>query len=263
MSDNPLASLQNLKPLDRRPAAEIIAENLLALISSGNLKAGDTLPTEQELGAALQVSRPVIREALRGLQILGVVESRQGGRCYVTDLKASRLASPFQLIVALDEENGSHLYEARVAVEGQLLILGVGRATPTAIEHLEHLVREGYRLTADPVAFRVMDIEFHRTLTGLAGNPFLDRMAQSLYHIGSEFRRMASETPGVLDRSAVEHEQIVKAIKAGDANGAAEAMRIHLESIRRTTLNAMRERETPNRGNRRDPPKPPSTRRAR
>jgi len=240
MSDGPIASLQSLKPLDRRPAAEIVAENLLALISSGNLKAGDTLPTEQELGIALQVSRPVIREALRGLQILGVVESRQGGRCYVTDLKASRLASPFQLLVALDEGNVVHLYEARVAVEGQLLMLGVTRATADDIAHLEHLVREGYRLKDDPVAFRVMDLEFHRTLTGLAGNPFLDRMAQSLYHIGSEFRRIASETPGVLARSAAEHGKIVEAIKAKDAAGAAEAMRIHLESISHTTENAMR-----------------------
>lgn len=240
MTEGALSSLQNLKPLERRPAAEIVAENLLALISSGNLKAGDTLPTEQELGTALQVSRPVIREALRGLQILGVVESRQGGRCYVTDLKASRLAAPFQLIVALDEENAAHLYEARVAVEGQLLMLGVARATAADIAHLDHLVREGHRLKDDPVAFRVMDLEFHRSLTGLAGNPFLDRMAQSLYHIGSEFRRIASETPGVLERSASEHGNIVEAIKLKDPSGAAEAMRVHLESISRTTRAAMR-----------------------
>lgn len=239
MNGGPLTSLQNLKPLERRPAAEIVAENLLTLITSGNLKAGDTLPTEQELGTALQVSRPVIREALRGLQILGVVESRQGGRCYVTDLKASRLAAPLQVIVALDESNVSHLYEARVAIEGQLLMLGVERASPAAIEHLEHMVKEGYRLTGDPVAFRVMDVEFHRTLTGLAGNPFLDRMAQSLYHIGSEFRRMASETPGVLSRSAAEHEEIVNAIKRRDLIGAAEAIRTHLQSINRTTEQAM------------------------
>ncbi|MFV0333001.1 MAG: FCD domain-containing protein, partial [Tropicimonas sp.] len=83
-----------------------------------------------------------------------------------------------------------------------LLMLGAARATAADVAHLEHLVREGHRLKDDPVAFRVMDLEFHRTLTGLAGNPFLDRMAQSLYHIGSEFRRIASETPGALSRSA-------------------------------------------------------------
>lgn len=239
MSDLARNSLKNLKPLERKPAAEMVVEKLLELIHAGNIKAGDTLPTENELAAALHVSRPVVREALRGLQILGVVESRQGGRCSVTDLKPARLAAPLQMIIGVDETNLEQLFEARVVVEGQLLELGAGRATDAAIEHLEYMVREGYRLVQDPVAFRVLDLEFHQTLTGLAGNAFLDRVSQSLYHIGSEFRRVASETPGVLERSAAEHDAIVKAVRLRDAATAAEAMRTHVRSIQRTTQNAM------------------------
>lgn len=108
-------------PLTRRPAAELVVERLLELIHTGSLRAGDTLPTEQEIGAALQVSRPVVREALRGLQILGVVETRQGGRCPVTDLKPERLAASVQMLVALDERNIDSIYEARMVVEGELL----------------------------------------------------------------------------------------------------------------------------------------------
>ena len=238
--ESALASLSKIAPVSRKPAAEIVVERLLDLIYSGSLKAGDTLPTEQELGAALQVSRPIIREALRGLQILGVVETRQGGRCSVTDLKPSRLAAPLQFLVALDDRNVDALYEARSTLEGDLLALGAPRATPEAIEHLEHMVREGHRLLDDPLAFRVLDLEFHETLIGLAGNPFLERMAKSLYHIGAEFRRIASETPGVLAKSAKEHEAIVKAIKQHDAAKAASAMRTHLASIRRTTHEAMK-----------------------
>ncbi len=101
------------------------------------------------------------------------------------------------------------------------------------------MVREGYRLTEDPLAFRVLDLEFHETLIGLAGNPFLERMAQSLYHIGAEFRRLASETPGVLVNSAREHDAIIKAIRKHDGAKAAGAMRTHLSSIARTTREAM------------------------
>ena len=228
-----------MAPVARKSAAEMVVEKLLELIYAGSVKAGDTLPTEQELGAALQVSRPVIREALRGLQILGVVETRQGGRCSVTDLKPSRLAAPLQFLVGLEHNNVEALYEARLTVEGQLLALGAERATPAALEHLEHMVHEGHRLTTDPIAFRVLDLEFHQTLMGLANNPFLERTAQSLYHIGAEVRRIASETPGVLTNSAREHELILAALKSRNPERARLAMHAHLESILRTTRDAM------------------------
>src|SRR5882672_7176066 len=83
-SDIDMSLLDAIEPLNRRPAAEHVAERLLRQVGAGTLKPGDKLPTEHELAAVMQVSRPVIREALRGLSILGVVESRQGGRCYVT-----------------------------------------------------------------------------------------------------------------------------------------------------------------------------------
>ena len=91
---NSMTMFEGMEPLSRKPVSERVAMKLLDLIRTGNLKAGDKLPTENELAAALQVSRPVVREALRGLSILGIVESRQGGRCYVTDLSPSRLVAP-------------------------------------------------------------------------------------------------------------------------------------------------------------------------
>lgn len=228
-----------IAPLDRRPVAERVAKRMLELISSGNLKAGDKLPTENELAAALSVSRPVVREALRGLSILGVVESRQGGRCYVTDLAPARLMAPLQMVIAVDETNVDALYEARLAVEGEIVRLAAVRATPDDLAVLADLVTAGYSLTADPVGFRVMDHEFHATLSRLGGNPFLERAARSLYELGMEYRRVASDTLGVVARSAVEHEAIVAALKARDPEKAAVAMRAHLTSISRTTYEAM------------------------
>jgi GntR family transcriptional repressor for pyruvate dehydrogenase complex len=139
----------------------------------------------------------------------------------------------------LDLDNVDSLYDARSLLECNLLAMGAPRASPEAVDHLRHMVREGYRLVDDPVAFRVLDLEFHQTLNALAGNPFLERMAQSLYHIGTEFRRVASETPGVLRQSAAEHEAIVDAIERGSGEASAEKMRLHLASIRKTTRDAM------------------------
>ena len=138
----------------------------------------------------------MVREALRGLSILGVVESRQGGRCYITDLTPARLVAPLQMVIAVDETNVDALYEARLAVEGALVRLGTMRASEKDLARLSELVAAGYELSADPVGFRVMDHEFHLTLSRLAGNPFLARAALSLYELGMEFRRVAAETPG-------------------------------------------------------------------
>ena len=234
-----MSLFESLEPLSRKPVAERVANRLLDLIRSGNLKAGDKLPTENELAAALQVSRPIVREALRGLSILGVVESRQGGRCYVTDLSPSRLLAPVQLVMAIDETNVDALYEARVAVEGELLRLGATRATAADLAKLRQMVRAGYELASDAVGFRVLDLEFHQTLMHIAGNPFLERVAQSLYELGIEYRRVASEMPGLIARSAAEHEAIVEALASRDPEKAVEAMRAHLTSISRSTFEAM------------------------
>lgn len=236
---NDATKFQGMEPLNRKPVSEQVAMKLLELIRTGNLKAGDKLPTENELASALQVSRPVIREALRGLSILGVVESRQGGRCYVTDLSPSRLVAPLQMVIAIDESNVEALYEARLEVECSILKLAAVRLTDGDLAKLRALVKSGYELVDDPVGFRVLDLEFHQTLIALANNPFLERIALSLYDIGIEYRRVASETTGVISRSAAEHEAIVEALATRNPERAADAMREHISSIAKSTYEAM------------------------
>jgi GntR family transcriptional regulator, transcriptional repressor for pyruvate dehydrogenase complex len=235
-----MSVLETMEPFSRKPIAERVADRLLGLIRSGNLKAGDKLPTENELAEAMHVSRPIVREALRGLSIMGVVESRQGGRCYVTDLAPERLLGPLELVIALDESNVNALYEARVVVECGLIRAAAAKVTDENLALLRDLAEAGYRRASDPVGFRVLDQEFHTLLMKLAGNPVLERVAASLYQLGMEFRRAASETPGVLDRSAAEHDAIVQALASRDPDRADDAMRTHLQSINRTTFEAMK-----------------------
>jgi len=228
-------------PLPRRPvAAERVADQLAELIQSGNLRAGDLLPSETELAGALRVSRPVVREALRGLHLLGLVETRQGGRCSVANLDASRLLQPFQFVLGLTEANADKLFEARVTVESSIIRLGTANVTDDALAALHPMLQAGFSLACDPVGFRVLDLQFHEALMDLAGNPFLKAAAKGLYGLGMNYRRVASETPGVIERSATEHAAIVEALAKRDPDGAAEAMRAHLMSISRTTIESMR-----------------------
>jgi len=239
-AESQMQQLEKIIPLQRAPAAaERVANQLLELVRSGNLKAGDVLPSENDLAGALQVSRPVVREALRGLAIMGVVESRQGGRCYVTDLEVSRLLAPLQFVISLDESNVNALYQSRLIIEVGLIRLGAPLVDNATLARLREMVAAGHSLTRDPVGFRVLDLEFHEQIMKIAGNPFMEVVARSLYELGMEYRRVASQTPGVLDRSAAEHEAIVDALATRDADAAAAAMQAHLSSINRTTYDAM------------------------
>src|SRR5262249_15321497 len=83
----------------RQPISEQVANRILSMVRSGNLKPGDRLPTEQQMSIALSISRPPLREALKALTLMGIVESRQGGRYTVTDLSPSRLVGPFNSIL--------------------------------------------------------------------------------------------------------------------------------------------------------------------
>ena len=83
--------------IDRPSISEQVSTRILSMIKSGNLKAGDKLPTEKQMCVALGISRPPLREALKALTLMRILESRQGGRYTVTDLSPSRLVTPFNL----------------------------------------------------------------------------------------------------------------------------------------------------------------------
>ncbi|MBV8402076.1 MAG: FadR family transcriptional regulator [Acetobacteraceae bacterium] len=240
MSEEPESGAFKVTPLLRKSAAERVVTQILGLIRSGNVKSGDRLPTETELASAFQVSRPIVREALRALAILGVVETRQGGRCFVTDLTVPRLMAPLQFVISLDEASVDSLHEARLMTEVGIIQRAALRADERALAKLGQMVEAGFELVRDPVGFRMLDQEFHRTINQLGGNPFLEVVAQSFYELGLEYRRMATENRLVLERSADEHRAIVEALKRADPDGAAAAMRAHLQSIHQSTLQAIR-----------------------
>ncbi|MDP1732458.1 MAG: FadR/GntR family transcriptional regulator [Devosia sp.] len=240
-----MTPLDKFKPIESKPSAsERVAERLTTLISSGNIAPGDKLPSENELSRALHVSRPVVREALRGLAMMGIVESRQGGGCYVTDLKPNRLMAPLSFALSLQDYSLESLFRAREVIDCGIAADAARNATGEQIAMLEELADQGRKLVDDPVAFRVMDAEFHEVVGKAAGNDFLDNVARSLYGLAIDQRRKASALPGVLEQSARDHEQIIRAISRRDPEGARLAMNDHVRHIRDTTLKAMEGGET-------------------
>lgn len=234
-----MVNLDHVDPVPRASVPEQVATKLLELIRTGNLKPGDQLPAERKLAQVLQVSRPSLREALRALQILGVLRVRHGGGVFVSSLEPGDLLAPLAKLMALDARNADSLHEARSVIEGEVAALAATRITDEELERLEAILVLQKGLADDPISFRVSDAEFHQIIIGACRNPFLAQMAMSYYSYGMEYRRIASETPGVLSRSVIDHAGIIKALATRNAERARMAMIKHTSSIHQTTKVAM------------------------
>lgn len=230
-------------PIVRRSVAEQVAQRILGLVKNGSLKPGDQLPPERELSASLQVSRPSVREAIRGLTILGVIRTRQGGGAYVSELDANVLLEPLHFFISLEESNIRELYDARMLIESNVASRAAENITAEQLARLEDIVAGQAAHLEDPARFRESDSAFHDVLWKSCANAFLTRIGKSLNVIGLEFRRMASETPGVLAQSHKDHQRILDALKARDPAAAAAAASQHMRNVYRTTVQSRQEKE--------------------
>ena len=132
-------SAEDFGPVERPALAELVARKILDMVRSGNLKPGEQLPPERELAVMLQVSRPSVREALRGLQILGVLRMRQGGGIFVTQLEASDLLAPLQFFITLTPQNVDALYEARVTIDSAVARRATANLTDEEVARLRSM----------------------------------------------------------------------------------------------------------------------------
>ena len=222
--------------LKRQSMSEQVCNRILSMIKSGNLKSADQLPTEQQMCAAFGISRPTLREALKALTLMGVLESRQGGRYTVSDLSANRLIAPFNIMLSIPDYDVQKHFEARLVVDLELVRLCAERASAEVCERIALLARNGDKFYDNPVGFRLLDIEFHQAINAGADNPFLSAISEGLYDVALDLRRIASNSSALIRKSTAQHCDVADAICAGDAPAAATAFRLHLEHVRDTTI---------------------------
>lgn len=225
--------------LTRQSISEQVANRIMAMIKSGNLKSGDHLPTEQQMCIAFGISRPPLREALKALTLMGVLESRQGGRYTVTDLSPSRLIAPFNVMLSSTNYDVHAHFEARAAVDLELVRMCTERANEEVRQRILRLARDGHAFHEDPVAFRLLDIEYHQAINAGAQNEYLCILARGLYDVALDVRRIASTVPGLVEKSVIQHCQVAEAIVSSDAKSAVRAYRHHLEHVRDGTIQSM------------------------
>lgn len=228
-------------PIRKSGVAEEISARLLTMIKEKQLHPGEKLPAERELAAMLQVSRPSLREALRALAIMNVIEIRQGDGTYVTSLEPELLVEHLDFVVSLDDATILQLFEARKIVEVGAAALAAKNITDGEIAALENCLAKSIENIHDPQEFLAIDLELHEHILEAAGNPFIKRFLASLSRIGLASRGRTVEIPGVREVTARDHGVIVSAIKAHDEDAAAEAMHAHLNHVEERLIDLIKE----------------------
>lgn len=220
-------------PVERATISERVRDDILGRILSGELRPGTPLPAERELAEQFGVARTSIREAVQGLNALGVIE-RKGNRSYVTERVAGAE------LPASDGRPRSLriLLEARQVLELVLFELAASRATARERNEVMAMARLPAPATLDE--FARSDREFHAAVAGACGNPALvevyGRVVDTLADTGASAALLLGFGPGdeateAIAGAAADHRRIAEAFVAGDVAAMLEAAERHLGSV--------------------------------
>lgn len=219
-------------PLQKQQTvAEAISAEILELLRQKELKPGDKLPPERELAEILGVSRPSLREALRALSIMKVVEVRQGDGTYVSALKPEELVEHLEFVFMLDNSTMLQLFEVRKIVETGNVSLAAERISDEELSMLRACLEKSEHSVDDPEAFMRVDIELHEIITRAARNPLLERFMASIGTLSRASRHKTTHMAGVTETAVEDHRRIVNALEAHDPQTASAAMLCHLEHV--------------------------------
>lgn len=219
-------------PIGRKAVSELVVQRVLDLIKNGQLTPGEKLPSERDLTVILEVSRPTVREALRALSILGVLEIRHGGGVFVSSLEASELLNPLDFFVSLNPQNMGELFDARIEYEPMIAALAAERISDTDLSSLQELLDAQLADPHNADLFHDTDVEFHKTLLGASGNVFLSRVGKMLQVLGDQGRRAFQKEKEVRRQSIADHQVIMEAMHARKSDAAKAAMRQHMIHVR-------------------------------
>ncbi|WP_238017151.1 FCD domain-containing protein [Dactylosporangium sp. AC04546] len=211
--------------LRRTSAAADAVRAIQEMIVDGRLVPGQRLPPERELSELLGISRPTLRETIRSLVSMNILESRHGAGTFVASLDTADLLEPLQFVMALNERTIDELFEARLVLEPALAALAAERAGAEQVAALRAALDD-----PDPM---IADVRLHALLAETAGNALLAAMLETLATLGRSSRARTAQRPGVLERTAADHAAIVAAVEARDPAAARAAMTDHLTRIAR------------------------------
>jgi DNA-binding FadR family transcriptional regulator len=196
-----------IDPIQRRKLSHEVLDRLLARIRGGEWPEGGHLPSERMLMETFAVGRPVVREALQALERMKLISITHGERARVLPLSAqtvtAQIADIAHHLLATSPQTLEHLKEARLFFEAGMVRIAAERATRKDVENLRAAV-EAQR-NADEAAFLKRDMEFHRTIAAISGNPIYVALSQAIFDWLGQFHVSLVRVHGAENVSLAEH----------------------------------------------------------
>lgn len=241
----------NLKFTAVRPvrrAYEQVADQLRERIVAGELAVGERLPREAELASMFEVSRPTVREALRVLAAHNLIRTTKGaaGGSFVTIPTLDHIVDLLTANLALDPDrlDLGELLEVRELLEISAVRLAARRRTATQIERMDEAIEQQRLIFAGELEPRPDHHDFHRELIGASNNRVLSTAGSLLHSILHTYVQRSSEGgEQLMETISDDHSAIAAAVRDGDEEAAAQAMREHLDYLRPLYEEAWKELE--------------------
>jgi GntR family transcriptional regulator, transcriptional repressor for pyruvate dehydrogenase complex len=221
----------SFEPVIKQSLPDKLARQIRGTIQSGNYRRGDRLPPIVEMAKRFEVGQPSIREALKKLEAMGVVQIRHGSGVFVTrSEEVLVLASP-DYAGTVTKKLLLDLIRARIPIESLSVADCVKNATPEQVQELKRILANAGKHLDDDEVLNSVNMEFHGKIAEGSGNSVTAQLLAVLHEIFTEEQRLILGIFGSREDDHKDHVQILKAIEDRDETLAVERMRTHLESV--------------------------------
>lgn len=229
-----------MKPNESCKAYEKVIEYIKKGILDGDLKQGEKLPPERDLAELLGISRNSVREALRSLEVIGIITSTQGAGNSISCNFEKSLVEAMSMMFLMKKINYSQISELRRGLEQQAISLAVDRITDEQIIKLKHIV-ERIAASTNEIENVILDKKLHYTIAEASGNHLILEILEALSNVMDIFiNDLRSQIlKSDIGRNSLQkaHEKMVECLKNSDKDGACKAMTEHFEIINKNIKN--------------------------
>ena len=220
----------------KRRLYEDIVQEFHSLIRQGVLQHGARLPSERMLAEQFNVSRSSVREAIRSLELQGLVVSRRGSGTFINTEAIETVVALIASTLSAGNETLKEIFEVRHLLEPQIAAVAATRAGQDEVQRLAEILEEQQQQLERGETGVDADTAFHFALASATHNSALVKVVSAVEDILHRSRDRSLQEAGRAKRSLASHHQILEKIRCGDAEGAREAMEYHLTSVEPANL---------------------------